>query len=99
MEYLIKDYVSRLPGKGSKINKAYAVTIIRYAADFVIPHEDLNVIQNCQKILTEWLKDMGLELKPSKTRLTHTLLKYSTWGESLTYGFEDESVGGLIGLV
>ena len=25
---------------------------------------------------TDWLKDMGLELKPSKTRITHTLTPY-----------------------
>jgi RNA-directed DNA polymerase len=27
----------------------------------------------CKNILMEWLKDMGLELKPSKTRICHTL--------------------------
>ena len=27
-------------------------------------------------IMEEWLKDYGLELKPSKTRLTHTLSVY-----------------------
>ena len=47
--------------------------MIRYADDFVILHEDLTVVQRCQQIIAEWLKDMGLELKPSKTRLTHTL--------------------------
>ncbi|MHC5731090.1 MAG: hypothetical protein ACYTXY_44755, partial [Nostoc sp.] len=29
-------------------------------------------------IISEWLKDMGLELKPSKTRLTHTLNEYES---------------------
>jgi len=41
-----------------------------------ILHEDLAVVQKCQQIIAEWLKSVGLELKPSKTRLTHTLNKY-----------------------
>ena len=49
------------------------LSLIRYADDFVIIHEDLNVVKKCQEIIVEWLIDMGLELKPSKTRLTHTL--------------------------
>jgi RNA-directed DNA polymerase len=50
--------------------------LIRYADDFVILHEDLAVVQKCQQIIAEWLKGMGLELKPSKTRLAHTLNRY-----------------------
>ena len=58
--------------------------VIRYADDFVILHEDITVVQRCQQIIAEWLKDMGLELKPSKTRLAHTLNKY----ESQQPGFD-----------
>ena len=47
--------------------------LIRYADDFVILHENLAVIQRCQVIISDWLKDMNLELKPSKTKLSHTL--------------------------
>jgi RNA-directed DNA polymerase len=47
--------------------------LIRYADDLVVLHEDRQVIEQCQVILSEELKGMGLELKPSKTRITHTL--------------------------
>lgn len=47
--------------------------VIRYCDDFVILHEDLEIVQRCQEVASEWLKEMGLELKPSKTRITHTL--------------------------
>lgn len=50
--------------------------LIRYADDFVILHENLAVVQRCQQIIAEWLEDMGLELKPSKTQITHTLEKH-----------------------
>jgi RNA-directed DNA polymerase len=50
--------------------------LIRYADDLVITHEDITVVQRCQQITAEWLKGMGLELKPSKTRTVHTLKRY-----------------------
>ena len=56
--------------------KRSSISIIRYADDFVILHEDITVVQRCREVISEWLKDMALELKPSKTRLAHTLNKY-----------------------
>jgi RNA-directed DNA polymerase len=50
--------------------------IIRYADDFVILHENITVVQRCREIISDWLKDIGLELKPSKTRVSHTLKEY-----------------------
>lgn len=54
------------PGRGSP-------AVVRYADDLVVLHPKREVIERCQAILTEHLRDMGLELKPSKTRITHTL--------------------------
>ena len=48
--------------------------LIRYADDLVVLHEDKSVVQRCREIISEWLSGIGLELKPEKTRLTHTLL-------------------------
>jgi RNA-directed DNA polymerase len=42
----------------------------------VILHEDITVVQRCRELISEWLQDIGLELKPSKTRLVHTLNEY-----------------------
>jgi len=47
--------------------------VVRYADDFVVLHRDREAIERVQEIAAEWLKGMGLELKPSKTRITHTL--------------------------
>ncbi|NJM17973.1 MAG: group II intron reverse transcriptase/maturase [Richelia sp. SM1_7_0] len=79
MEYRIKQ---AFPRKNVYKNGKYAgyipnAILIRYADDFLIMHEDLNVIQKCQQIIVEWLSCLGLELKPSKTRISHTLNKYS----------------------
>ncbi len=69
MEQRIRDAI---PGK-SKPFKRYKPNLIRYADDLVILHSELEIILKCQRVLTEWLKDMGLELKPSKTKIAHTL--------------------------
>ncbi len=62
--------------RGKYIGFTASPNFIRYADDFVILHEDITVVTRCREIISEWLKDMGLELKPSKTRLIHTLNKY-----------------------
>jgi RNA-directed DNA polymerase len=59
--------------KKNKRDRVLTLTIIRYADDFVVFHEDLAVIQRCREIISEWLCGIGLQLKPEKTRLTHTL--------------------------
>lgn len=74
MEERIKQYAKTF--KGGKDNNIKALSLIRYADDFVIMHENIDVILACQKIIADWLSDIGLELKSSKTKLTHTLNEY-----------------------
>jgi RNA-directed DNA polymerase len=50
--------------------------LIRYADNFVILHKNINVIHACKETIEAFLLDMGLELKPSKTKISHTLNKY-----------------------
>ena len=47
--------------------------VIRYADDIVILHRDEQIVRQCQELVSTWLRERGLELKPSKTRITHTL--------------------------
>ncbi|MGB7441561.1 MAG: reverse transcriptase domain-containing protein [Coleofasciculaceae cyanobacterium] len=75
MEERVKEFADTLPtrsGFGKRDNRK-ALNFIRYADDFVILHEDITVVQRCKEIISEWLKGMGLELKPSKTKIAHTL--------------------------
>ena len=53
--------------------KVSQLTFVRYADDFIVLHHDLKVIQRCRELISEWLKEIGLELKLSKTRIAHTL--------------------------
>jgi RNA-directed DNA polymerase len=52
----------------------YRPKVIRYADDFVVLHKDRAIIDRCTEIASKWLGEIGLELKDSKTRITHTLL-------------------------
>jgi RNA-directed DNA polymerase len=93
MEERIKQYVETL--KGAKRDNRSALSLIRYADDFVILHEDINVVTKCQEIIVDWLRGIGLELKPSKTKFTHTLIKYNgnVWFEFLGFHVQQHKVG------
>ena len=56
-------------------DKLKSISLIRYADDFLVLHEDLEVVKLCKTEIEKWLSDIGLELKPSKTRIAHTLNK------------------------
>ncbi len=83
METYIKEQVGKLDIRDKNNNKIslskrkQSVSLIRYADDFVILHKDITVVQRCLEAISKWLDDMGLEIKPSKTRLTHTLNRHS----------------------
>ena len=62
------------------IKKAFKSTeqpqVIRYADDFVVFHPTLEGVQRARETIETWLHDIGLELKPSKTSISHTLTPY-----------------------
>src|SRR6266478_982702 len=47
-----------------------------FTLDFVVIHKDQSVIQEAHKYIAEWLGRMGLQLKPEKTRIVHSLLRH-----------------------
>jgi RNA-directed DNA polymerase len=91
MEERIKQFAETLDLKNNygnqrcKRDKRKNLSLIRYADDFVILHEDLTVVQRCKEIISEWLDGMGLELKPSKTRLAHTLYEHDGQGAGFNF--------------
>ncbi|MET0099952.1 reverse transcriptase domain-containing protein, partial [Limnospira platensis] len=68
-------------------NRPYA-NVIRYADDFVVISKDLGIIEQCQTAITEWLKPVGLEIKPEKTRICHTLKSIEYDGKTEKPGFD-----------
>jgi RNA-directed DNA polymerase len=53
---------------------------VRYADDFVVFHPTEQGIAKAKAVLEAWIQGIGLEMKPSKTRITHTLHPYQGMG-------------------
>jgi RNA-directed DNA polymerase len=58
------------------LSRRHRITVVRYADDLVILCEDLAILLEVRAHAESWLAGMGLRLKESKTRLTHTLNEY-----------------------
>ncbi|EAZ89168.1 group II intron reverse transcriptase/maturase [Crocosphaera chwakensis] len=74
MEERIKEYAATWKGDTRQNKKS--ISLIRYADDFVIIHENLNVIKSCREIIQNWLQPIGLELNQEKTKILHTLKEH-----------------------
>lgn len=80
LENYLKDYVSKLnikPHNGSlsnqgKLAKIKALSVIRYADDFVVIHENLEILELCIIEIEKWLKEAGLSISEGKTKLINS---------------------------
>jgi len=72
-EALVNAYME---GKRALSARQSAPKLIRYADDFVVLHPQEAEVLQAQHLIATWLQGIGLELKPSKTRLSHTLKEY-----------------------
>ncbi|MEB3884245.1 hypothetical protein LKE08_12460, partial [Lyngbya sp. CCY1209] len=48
----------------------------------------LEIIEQCKIAISEWLKPIGLQLKPEKTRICHTFQEIEIGGEKVQPGFD-----------
>ncbi|MBO0349152.1 group II intron reverse transcriptase/maturase [Phormidium pseudopriestleyi FRX01] len=71
-----------------KKGQAVKATLIRYADDFVVISPSLEIIEQYKIAIDNWLKPAGLELKPEKTRICHTLREIEVNGEKSEAGFD-----------
>jgi RNA-directed DNA polymerase len=82
MEERLNEFAKTLNMKNNKgrqigqRDKIRSLSLIRYADDFVILHEDIKVVLQAKTVIQEWLNQVGLELKPEKTQIVHTLEEY-----------------------
>jgi RNA-directed DNA polymerase len=60
-----------------RIDWGWQPVVVRYADDFVVLHEDVQVIEQVRQLAAQWLAGVGLELKPAKTRISHTLTPHA----------------------
>lgn len=80
METHLKNSIQHIPiyyssGRNKvRPSKAHqTLHVIRYADDFVILHDNLEVILHCKQEIQIFLARVGLKLSSAKTRMSHTL--------------------------
>ncbi|TVQ44924.1 MAG: group II intron reverse transcriptase/maturase [Gloeocapsa sp. DLM2.Bin57] len=80
IERMLKKYAENAKGwkspgghNLSREGRVWSLTFVRYADDFVVLHRNKEVVLECKELISSWLLDIGLELKPEKTRLAHTV--------------------------
>jgi RNA-directed DNA polymerase len=78
IEEYLSDWVAEIPAfspgghRISKPNRQKRLLYVRYADDFIVLHPDKKVIDSAKVLIEEFIRPMGLELHPDKTRITHT---------------------------
>lgn len=66
---------------------------IRYADDFVILHQDREVLERIKRAVESWLAQAGLSLSEEKTRIVHSLDGESPGFNFLGFSFRQHYVG------
>ena len=80
IENHLSDWISEIPATspgGHRISKEYRRTRllhVRWADDFATIHPDKDIIDSAKIRISDFIRPMGLELHPEKTRITHTYL-------------------------
>jgi RNA-directed DNA polymerase len=69
------------------------LTVVRYADDFVVMHDNRSMIEKAKGVVEEWLRGIGLELKAEKTRISHTLEGENAGFDFLGFNIRQYKVG------
>jgi len=60
---------------GAKVGKRPRIVI--YADDATVMHPDPIILEAVRDFIADWLRPLGLSLNPSKTTMSHTLVKHA----------------------
>jgi len=69
------------------------LTVVRYADDFVVMHDDQSMIERAKGVVERWLMRIGLELKAEKTNISHTLEGNNPGFDFLGFNIRQYKVG------
>jgi len=72
-------------GKKYKQRKNQLISVIRYADDFVVLHEDKEVIEESKRYISSWLEVRGLTLSEEKTRIVHSTEGFDFLGHHIRH--------------
>jgi RNA-directed DNA polymerase len=72
LELHLREMVGRRPGPSNRVNRGYnakakSLGFVRYADDFVILHDNREILNKCIVETRKWLAGMGLEISEEKS--------------------------------
>jgi RNA-directed DNA polymerase len=59
--------------------------LVRYADDFVVLSDRLDIVLDCKEIISQWLGEWGLELKDTKTQINHSTKGFDFLGFNIRH--------------
>jgi len=68
----VSTIIDKKSKKSYKYRKHLKIDLIRYADDFVVVHEDKEVIEESKRFIGKWLEVRGLTLSEEKTKIVHS---------------------------
>jgi RNA-directed DNA polymerase len=72
-------------GKKYAIRDNLKLELIRYADDFVVIHEDKEVIEKSKEFIIKWLEVRGLTLSEEKTKVVHSTEGFKFLGHNIRH--------------
>ncbi|MEN8216868.1 MAG: group II intron reverse transcriptase/maturase, partial [Pseudomonadota bacterium] len=79
-------------GKKYKQRISLKIDLVRYADDFVVIHEDKEVIEESKSFIEQWLQVRGLTLSQEKTKIIHSTEGFDFLGHHIRH-YENQIKG------
>jgi len=79
-------------GKKYKTRNSLKIDLVRYADDFVVIHEEKEVIEESKRFIEQWLKIRGLTLSQEKTKIVHSTEGFDFLGHHIRH-YENQIKG------
>jgi len=71
--------------KSYKSRRQLKIDLVRYADDFVVLHEDKEVIEESKRFIGNWLEVRGLNLSEEKTKIVHSTEGFDFLGHHIRH--------------
>ncbi|TGO03033.1 hypothetical protein PN36_14045 [Candidatus Thiomargarita nelsonii] len=71
--------------KSYKVRNKLKIDLVRYADDFVVLHEDKEVIEESKSFIGNWLEVRGLTLSEEKTKIVHSTEGFDFLGHHIRH--------------
>jgi len=78
--------------KSYRVRKHLKTDLVRYADDFVVLHEDKEVIEESKRFIGKWLEVRGLTLSEEKTKIVHSTEGFDFLGHHIRH-YENQIKG------